>query len=65
MRLDSSTKPSFLQNVVFMPSQVIFLFQYMELIEQFKELHKEAEQLKDSGMSAGEIKRVSFLYIFN
>ena len=36
----------------------------MELIEQFKELHKEAEQLKDSGMSAGEIKRVGFSSFF-
>jgi len=30
---------------------------YLELIDQFKVLHKETEQVKDSGMSAGEIKK--------
>ena len=30
---------------------------YLDLIQQFKELHKESEQLKQSGVSAAEIKK--------
>ena len=30
---------------------------YLDLIQQFKDLHKESEQLKDSGISASEIKK--------
>lgn len=30
---------------------------YIDLIEQFKELHKESGQLKDSGLSAADIKK--------
>lgn len=30
---------------------------YIDLIQQFKELHKESEQLKQSGVSASEIKK--------
>lgn len=34
------------------------------MIEEFKELHKESEQLKGSGMSANDIKKVYKLYLF-
>ena len=37
---------------------VFFFFQYVELMEQFKELHKTVEQLRTSGLSTGEIKKV-------
>lgn len=30
---------------------------YLELIEQFKELHKESEQIKETGVSAAEVKK--------
>jgi len=30
---------------------------YLDLIQQFKDLHKESEQLKESGISASEIKK--------
>ena len=33
--------------------------QYLELMEQFKELHKTVEQLRTSGLSTGEMKKVS------
>ena len=39
----------------------MFLFQYLELVEQFKETHRTLEQLKNSGFSTGDIKKVNFL----
>lgn len=33
-------------------------FQYTEMMEQFKELHKTVEELRTSGLSTGEIKKV-------
>lgn len=32
---------------------------YLEMMEQFKELHKTVEQLRTSGLSTGEMKKVS------
>lgn len=32
--------------------------QYTEMMEQFKELHKTVEELRTSGLSTGEIKKV-------
>jgi SOS response regulatory protein OraA/RecX len=32
---------------------------YEELMEQFKETHKTVDQLRSSGFSAGEIRKVS------
>lgn len=33
-------------------------FQYTEMMEQFKELHKTVEELRTSGLSTGEMKKV-------
>ena len=43
----------------------ILLCQYLEMMEQFKELHKTVEQLRTSGLSTGEIKKVSLEHIAN
>ena len=43
----------------------ILLCQYLEMMEQFKELHKTVEQLRTSGLSTGEIKKVSLEHITN
>ena len=37
--------------------QVITLFQYSQLIDEFKEMHKEAEALKTSGFNTADIKK--------
>lgn len=48
------------------PDKCFFFFlQYGELMEQFKEFHKELERLKSSGFSTGEIKKVYTLYARN
>ena len=39
---------------------VACVFQYLQLIEQFKECHKELEELKTSGFSTGDIKKVNY-----
>ena len=36
----------------------VCFFQYDQLMEQFKEYHKELDRLKTSGFSTGEIKKV-------
>lgn len=41
-----------------------FISQYEELMEAFKNLHKEHEQLKISGLSTAEIRRVNKLHNF-
>lgn len=41
-----------------------FISQYEELMEAFKNLHKEHEQLKISGLSTAEIRRVKKLHNF-
>ena len=35
------------------------------MMEQFKELHKTVEQLRTSGLSTGEIKKVSGMFYVN
>ena len=37
--------------------------QYLELMEQFKDLHKTVDQLRTSGLSTGEIKKVSTVLV--
>ena len=39
-------------------TMMCFLSQYLEMMEQFKELHKTVEQLRTSGLSTGEMKKV-------
>ena len=35
--------------------------QYIELIEEFKVTHKESEEMKESGLSVSEMKKVLIL----
>ena len=45
--------------MMMMMMMMCFLPQYLEMMEQFKELHKTVEQLRTSGLSTGEMKKVS------
>ena len=35
---------------------IVFLFQYEQLIEEFKAVHKDSEMLKNSGCSTSELR---------
>lgn len=35
---------------------IVFLFQYEQLIEEFKAVHKDSEMLKNSGYSTSELR---------
>ena len=42
-------------------TEFFYWCQYLELMEQFKDLHKTVDQLRTSGLSTGEIKKVSIV----
>ena len=44
-------------------TEFFYWCQYLELMEQFKDLHKTVDQLRTSGLSTGEIKKVSTVLV--
>ena len=55
---------SYLNSLLLINGCVFLCFQYDQLMEQFKEYHKELDRLKTSGFSTGEIKKVRLTRTF-